>query len=187
MARDIVTEVVLYRSPDKWMGSSNPLPELTPYNAIHPVVSNEEAVMADTRLKAVATAERPRTLFAGSAESAVAGQPAGHPNCSAVAAVTVAVASSSGCANRDPIDPILPYPVSAHISLLLRPSSVRAGTALCVGVPRRPRLLRTGLSRRRHAQALGALRADALQVRVAYVVEKVSMGADRDFFSVETC
>ena len=143
--------------------------------------------MADTRLKAVATAERPRTLFAGFAESAVAGQPAGHPSCSAIAVVIEAMASSLGRAYRDPIDPIPLHPVFAHISPLLRPSSVRAGTALCVGVPRRRRLLRTGLSRRRHAQALGALRADALPVRVAYAVEKVLMGADRDSPNVETC
>ncbi len=146
--------------------------------------------MADTRLKAVATAERPRTLSAGFAESAVAGQPAGHTSCSAIAAVTECVvteatAYSLGRAHRGPIDPIPLHPFFAHILHSVRPSSVRAGIALCVGVPRR--LLRTGLSCRRHAQAFGALRADALQVRVAYAVGKVSMGADRDSSNVETC
>ena len=144
------------------------------YNSIHPVVSNEEAVMADTRLKAVATAESPRTLFAGARESAAAGCPVGHSGCGVIAAAAGFMAGSPRRAQRDLTDPVSFCPVFAHTFSPSRPSSVRAGTRLCVGLARQRRLLRIGVSCRRHAQAPRARRADAPQVRVAHAMSQAA-------------
>jgi hypothetical protein len=178
MARDIPMEVVIY-SAASVEGLFSPRRRST-YNAIHPVVSNEEAVMADTRLKAVATAESPRTLFVGTPGSATVhtvGGPGGHPGSGVSAATASRAARASGFAHF----------VFAYTSPPQRPTSVRAGTALRPGAPRLRQWPRTGLPRSRHVRTLGALRTDALRVRVAHTPGMVPMGADRDRFIVEPC
>ncbi len=136
--------------------------------------------MADTRLKAVATAESPQTLSVGIAESATAdavGDSQGRTS-SGIPAVTAC------CAQRLPG---LSHPFFAHTSPPQRPISVRAGTALRSGAPRQRQVLRTGLPRCCPVLALGAPRTDAQRVRVAHAPGMVSMGADRDPSIVEAC
>ncbi len=136
--------------------------------------------MADTRLKAVATAESPQTLSVGIAESATAdavGDSQGRTS-SGIPAVTAC------CAQRLPG---LSHPFFAHTSPPQRPTSVRAGVALRSGAPRQIQLLRTGLPCCNPVQALGAPWMDRQRARVAYAPGKVPMGADRDPSIVEAC
>ena len=146
--------------------------------------------MADTRLKAVATAESPRTLSVGARESATAhavGGSQGHCGSGhAISgyAVSGVPAVTACCAQRLPG---LAHPFFAHTFLPLRPTSVRDGAALRSGAPRQRRSPRTGLPRCCPVQALGVLRTDMPRARVAHAPGKVSMGADRDPSIVEAC
>ncbi len=146
--------------------------------------------MADTRLKAVATAESLRTLSAGIGRSATAdavGDLQGH----SISGHTGLGHASSGvpavtacCAQRLPG---LSHPFFAHTSPPQRPTSVRAGVALRSGAPRQSQLLRTGLPCCNPVLALGAPWKDRQRARVAYAPGKVPMGADRDPSIVEAC
>lgn len=137
--------------------------------------------MADTRLKAVATAESPRTLSVGAGESATAhavGDPPGRSGAGMSATVPC-------CAQRPPG---LTHPFFAHTSPPQRPTSVRAGAALRSGAPRLRQWLRTGLPcSSGPVQALGVPRTDPPRVQVAHTPGMVPLGADRDRSTVETC
>lgn len=78
--------------------------------------------MADTRLKAVATAESPRTLSVGAGESATAHAVGDPPGRSGAGMPAVAAC----CAQRPPGQT---HPLFAHTSPPQRPISVRAGAA----------------------------------------------------------
>lgn len=136
--------------------------------------------MADTRLKAVATAESRRTLSAGTGESTAAGAVSGPRGHSGSGFPAVA----AGCAQRLAG---LAHPFFAHTFPPMHPTSVRAGTAPTSGAPRQLQLLRAGLRRCRPVHALGALRMDMRRARVAQAPGKVSMGADRESSTVEAC
>ena len=84
--------------------------------------------MADTRLKAVATAESRRTLSAGTGESTAAGAVSGPRGHSGSGFPAVA----AGCAQRLAG---LAHPFFAHTFPPMHPTSVRAGTAPTSGAP----------------------------------------------------
>ena len=152
------------------------------YNPIHPVVSNEEAVMADTRLQAVATAEHrpgrpsPGIRNTGTADAAPVSRGLQGPNLrgsgsrgSAAPPVTGAQACAHAQAH-----------VFAHPSQPSHPVSVRVGPALRSGVPRPRRPSQIGLFRARHARCLGDAWPCVPREIAAALRDRGSMGADSD-------
>ena len=131
--------------------------------------------MADTRLKAVATADNSgRTVFVC------------YRNQEAADAVSVPVISPGALA-APPARHVAGIPFFVHTFQPLRPTSVRAGIAARQGHPRQGQPSRTGLSRHRLVHALGAPWQGALREDAAHTLWKVPMGADRDPSSVEVC
>lgn len=133
--------------------------------------------MADTRLKAVATAENSlRTLSAGVLGSepaiAVSGTPAAPGDGMTAAAET----PWPGMLN--PVHPASGRIVFAHTFLPLRPISVRAGTSVRPGLPhlRDPRL--SGLCFRSHAHDPNRSWCDVRLEHGSHTQRKVPMGAD---------
>lgn len=173
--RDIVTKPVLYSRP--WRSGQNGTTRFTaaPTTQFTPVVSNEEAVMADTRLQAVATADdRWRRASAAIRESVAASAVAGPTGLSGSGARAAAVPSdlSGACVPAAPS-------VFAHTFQPQRPAFVRAGSAVRSGHPH-GRPSRTGLSCGRRARVLGAPGPIVPQAGVAHSLWKVVMGTDRD-------
>lgn len=118
------------------------------HNSIHQSYPNEEAVMADTRLTAVATAEyRPRTVSAGVRDSGTATAATGHPMYYRRRVSGRCHASASRCAARCSSAP--GHHAFAHTFLPPHPISTRVGIAACPGHPRPGHARRAGLRRRR--------------------------------------
>lgn len=152
------------------------------HNPIHPVVSNEEAVMADTRLQAVATAEHrpgrpsPGIRNTGTADAAPVSRglhgpsPPGSGPCGMPAPTAIGGQASA----------LAPAHVFAHPSQPSHPVSVRVGSALRSGVPRPRRPSWTGRFRARHARCLGDAWPCVSREIAAALRDRGSMGADRD-------